>query len=135
MAKKTTPNSTPAPTDARAQADARRAARRTSKATKVKSTASKASPTQIKALAPLVDPKTLAYVDERLTQIVHDQYVNIEILQSKIKELRTQLIHTQELLTKMAEKEGAALNPTQPDDRYLLTRAKLIKLMKHLGYS
>ena len=130
MAKKT------APKDDRATADARRAARLANKKqSEAPPKKPKTSTTQTDALKPLLDPHLLAYVEGRMQQVVADHYANIEILQSKIKELRTQLISTQELLTKMAQKEPASLNPVQPDDRYLLTRAKLIKLMKHLGYS
>jgi len=94
------------------------------------------TPTKSRALAspPPFDKETRSYLDAHFSKIQQDHYANIEILQAKIKELRSQLIDTQTLLTSFIEQKSQAPKAAQPDDKYILTKAKLIKLMKDLGY-
>lgn len=132
-----TPRIQTTPTDRAAAAERRAAAR----AAKLAANAANPTP-KLKTMKPSPltihkinsDADMAKYIDAKISHLQDDQHANVLILQNKIKELRTQLIETQTLLTKFIEQSTAPSKFPQPDDKYILTKAKLVKLMKDLGY-
>ena len=90
------------------------------------------SKTQQSALAPLIDQRVRQYVDATIQSERQDAKAREDRLHTRLAQLQDDLnlakAKIQTLQTRLDD-----LTPS-PDDKYALTKAKLIRLMKELGF-
>jgi TolA-binding protein len=82
------------------------------------------------ALASTIDQKVVDYVDEVERVQQRDQNVRDEQRTSEVTALQSQI---EDMRLRISELEGVT-NTTALDDKYTLTKAKLVRLMKDMGY-
>ena len=82
------------------------------------------------ALASTIDQKVVDYVDEVERVQQRDQNVRDEQRTSQVTALQSQI---EAMRLRISELEGVT-NTTALDDKYTLTKAKLVRLMKDMGY-
>ncbi len=82
------------------------------------------------ALASTIDQKVVDYVDEVERVQQRDQNVRDEQRTSEVTALQSQI---EAMRLRISELEGVT-NTTALDDKYTLTKAKLVRLMKDMGY-
>ena len=85
---------------------------------------------KVAALASLCDAKTVDYVTEAINEAVAEQQLQNAILSDRITAQRAEI---EALIARMAELEAQA-NSASGDDKYALTKAKLVRLMKENGW-
>ncbi len=82
------------------------------------------------ALASTIDQKVVDYVDEVERVQQRDLDVRDEQRTSEVTALKSQI---EAMRLRISELEGVT-NTTALDDKYTLTKAKLVRLMKDMGY-
>ncbi len=82
------------------------------------------------ALASTIDQKVVDYVDEVERVQQRELDVRDEHRTSEVNALKSQI---EEMRKRISELEGLT-NTTDLDDKYTLTKAKLVRLMKDMGY-
>lgn len=85
---------------------------------------------KLAALASLCDAKTVDYVTEAIRVAVADQQQENVKLSERISLQRAEI---DALKLRLAELEGQS-NSASGDDKYSLTKAKLVRLMKENGW-
>ena len=79
------------------------------------------------ALRGEINQKTADYVDAAVTDARNALYTEITILQKRVQHLEHCQREQEQLIAQLQN------TPEEPDDKYALTRRKLIQLMKKLG--
>ncbi len=82
------------------------------------------------ALASTIDPKIVDYVDE--VERVHAREHNLDETH-RASEVARLKAHIEDLRKRIAELEGLT-STAKLDDKYALTKAKLVRLLKDMGY-
>ena len=85
---------------------------------------------KLSALASLCDAKTVDYVTEAINEAVAELQLENTILSDRITAQRAEM---EALIARLAELEGQS-NSASGDDKYSLTKAKLVRLMKENGW-
>jgi len=85
---------------------------------------------KVAALASLCDAKTVDYVTEAINEAVAELQLENTILSDRITAQRAEM---EALIARIAELEGQS-NSASGDDKYSLTKAKLVRLMKENGW-
>jgi len=85
---------------------------------------------KVAALASQCDAKTVDYVTEAIRVAVAEQQIENVKLSGRISSQRAEI---EALIARIAELEAHA-NSASGDDKYSLTKAKLVRLMKENGW-
>ena len=85
---------------------------------------------KVAALASLCDAKTVDYVTEAIRVAVAEKQLENVKLSERISSQRAEI---EALIARIAELEAHA-NSASGDDKYALTKAKLVRLMKENGW-
>ena len=85
---------------------------------------------KVKALASECDAKTVDYVTAAIREAVAEQQVQGAILSDRISAQRPEM---EAIIARVAELEAHA-SSASGDDKYALTKAKLVRLMKDNGW-
>lgn len=85
---------------------------------------------KLAALASTIDQSTLAYVTEAITVAKAEQTVINEKLQTRLTHLQAELAALKLRITDLEAQDHSA----SEDDKYALTKAKLVRLMKENGW-
>jgi len=85
---------------------------------------------KLAAYASLIDSKVVDYVDEKARVLELERDAKETRLANMIQTLMSEI---DGLKTRISELEGAS-STSASDDKYALTKAKLVRLMKDMGY-
>lgn len=88
------------------------------------------STAQRDALRDKVEPTVGAFVEASIAASEEAIYVAIDLINSRISSLEAQALDLQDKVNKLTE---ASEKPADTD-KYALTKSKMIKMMKEMGY-
>lgn len=92
------------------------------------------SKTQQDALAPLIDQRVRQYVDAVIQAERHEAKSREDRLHQRLHQLQADLNLSKATIQTLQNRLDEAASPFPSDDKYALTKAKLVRLMKDLGY-